>query len=69
MSKEEAKKLRKEYVEDCKENPSDKFLQDMKNVYILEQGGKDVFEYNIYGCPSDMDVKIGDFTQSKLEVN
>jgi len=28
-----------------------------------------VLVYNIYGCPKDMDVKIGNFTQSKLEVN
>ena len=28
-----------------------------------------VLVYNIYGCPPDMDVRIGNFTQSKLEVN
>ena len=34
-----------------------------------EQEGKDVFDYNIYGCPSELDVRIGNFTQTKLEVN
>ena len=43
--------------------------QDSVKRYILEQEGKDVFDYNIYGCPKDMDVRIGNFTQSKLEVN
>jgi putative transposase len=43
--------------------------QDSVKRYILEQEGKDVFEYNIYGCPSDMDVKIGNFIQTKLGVN
>jgi len=43
--------------------------QDSVKRYILEQEGKDVFEYNIYGCPSDKDVRIGNFTQTKLEVN
>ena len=43
--------------------------QDSVKRYILEQEGKDVFNYNIYGCPSDIDAKIGNFTQSKLEVN
>lgn len=43
--------------------------QDSVKRYILEQNGKDVFEYNIYGCPPDMNVRIGNFTQSKLEVN
>ena len=43
--------------------------QDSVKKYILEQEGKDVFDYNIYGCPSDKDVRIGNFTQSKLEVN
>ena len=43
--------------------------QDSVKRYILEQDGKDVFEYNIYGCPPDKNICIGDFTQSKLEVN
>jgi len=43
--------------------------QDSVKKYILEQEGKDVFDYNIYGCPPDMDVRIGNFTQSKLEVS
>jgi len=33
---------------------------------ILEQEGKDVFDYNIYGCPSGKEVRIGNFTQSKI---
>lgn len=41
--------------------------QDAVARYIAEQDGKDVFEYNIYGCPPDMDFKLGNFTQSKLE--
>lgn len=43
--------------------------QDSVKRYILEQEGKDVFEYNIYGCPSELDVKIGNFIQTKLGVN
>ena len=43
--------------------------QDSVKRYILEQNGKDVFDYNIYGNPEGMDVRIGNFTQSKLEVN
>jgi hypothetical protein len=46
MSKEEAKKLWKEYVEACKENPSDKFLQDMKNVYNQLSCGRKVVDIN-----------------------
>jgi putative transposase len=38
--------------------------QDAVKRYILEQHGKDVFQYNVYGSSSQ---KIGDFTQSKLE--
>ena len=40
--------------------------QDSVKRYILEQEGKDVFDYNIYGCPSGMDIRIGNFTQSKI---
>ena len=31
--------------------------------YIQEQMGKDVFEYDIYGCPAELkgQLKIGDF--------
>lgn len=35
--------------------------QDAVKRYILEQQGKDVFEYNVYG---DKSQKIGDFTQT-----
>ena len=35
--------------------------QDAVKRYILEQHGKDVFEYNIFGDPTGQ-VKIGDFT-------
>tara|TARA_R100001530_G_C4281199_1_gene145594 strand:+ start:30 stop:158 length:129 start_codon:yes stop_codon:yes gene_type:complete len=31
--------------------------------YILEQEGKDVFEYSVFGNPQQ---KIGKFTQAKL---
>lgn len=40
--------------------------QDAVKRYILEQQGKDVFEYNVYGGHKDQ--KIGDFTQTKLFV-
>lgn len=38
--------------------------QEQVKRYILEQEGKDVFEYNIYGCPQELkgQLKIGDFT-------
>jgi len=38
--------------------------QDAVKRYILEQQGKPVFEYNVFGSS---DQKIGDFTQTKLE--
>ena len=38
--------------------------QEAVRRYINEQQGKDVFEYSIFG---NSEVKIGDFTQSKLE--
>lgn len=37
--------------------------QDAVKRYILEQEGKDVFEYNVFGSS---DQKIGDFTQTNL---
>jgi len=46
MSKEEAKKLWKEYVEACKENPQDKFLQDMKKVYNQLSCGRKIVDIN-----------------------
>jgi len=42
--------------------------QDAVARYISEQQGKDVFEYSIFGDVSGQS-KIGDFAQSKLEVN
>lgn len=45
-SKEEAKKLWKDYVEACKKNPKDKFLQDMKNVYNQLRQGRKVVDMN-----------------------
>lgn len=36
--------------------------QDSVKRYILEQQGKDIFEYNIFGC-QDKQLKIGDFTR------
>ena len=44
MSKEEAKKLWKGYVEACKDNPEDKFLQDMKKVYNQLSYGRKVID-------------------------
>ena len=37
--------------------------QDAVKRYIQEQMGKDVFEYDIYGCPTHLkgQLKIGDF--------
>lgn len=37
--------------------------QDAVKRYILEQQGKDIFEYNVFGNPEQ---KIGNFTQEKL---
>lgn len=42
--------------------------QDAVARYISEQQGKDVFDYSIFGDARGQS-KIGDFTQSKLEVN
>ena len=36
--------------------------QDAVKRYILEQNGKEVFEYNIYGDPTGQ-TRIGDFTK------
>jgi putative transposase len=38
--------------------------QEQVKRYIQEQEGKDVFEYDIYGCPSELkgQLKIGDFS-------
>ena len=37
--------------------------QEQVKRYIQEQMGKDVFEYDIYGCPTELkgQLKIGDF--------
>jgi len=37
--------------------------QEQVKRYIQEQQGKDVFEYDIYGCPTELkgQLKIGDF--------
>ena len=37
--------------------------QEQVKRYILEQEGKDVFEYDIYGCPAHLkgQLKTGDF--------
>jgi len=37
--------------------------QEAVKRYIQEQEGKDVFEYSVFGSPSQ---KIGNFTQQKL---
>lgn len=38
--------------------------QEQVKRYILEQDGKDLFEYSIYGCPKELkgQLKIGDFS-------
>ena len=38
--------------------------QEQVKRYIQEQEGKDVFEYDIFNCPSKLkgQLKIGDFT-------
>ena len=40
--------------------------QEQVKRYIQEQMGKDVFEYDIYGCPTELkgQLKIGDFTNA-----
>lgn len=38
--------------------------QEAVKRYILEQQGKDVFEYSVFGNPNQ---KIGNFTQTKLQ--
>lgn len=45
-SKEEANRLWKDYVEACKNNPKDKFLQDMKKVYNQLRQGRKVVDIN-----------------------
>lgn len=39
--------------------------QEQVKRYIQEQMGKDVFEYDIYGCPDNLkgQLKIGDFIE------
>ena len=38
--------------------------QEQVKRYILEQQGKDVFEYDIFNCPKELkgQLKIGDFS-------
>jgi|GEM_PF-5291988 len=38
-------------------------MQEAVKRYILEQEGKDVFEYSVFGSPQQ---KIGNFVQTKL---
>jgi len=42
-------------------------FQEQAKRYIIEQEEKDVFEYDIYGCPKELkgQMKIGDFTSKK----
>ena len=39
-------------------------LRNGNKRYIMEQQGKDVFEYDIFNCPKELkgQLKIGDFT-------
>jgi len=41
--------------------------QDAVSRHIAEQEGRGVFDYNIYRHPPAMDVKIDNFTPSKLK--
>jgi len=44
-------------------NKNNHVSQEQVKRYIQEQMGKDVFEYDIYGCPTELkgQLKIGDF--------
>ncbi len=44
-------------------------IQPESKLNIQPENESLVLVYNIYGCPSELDVRIGNFTQSKLEVN
>jgi hypothetical protein len=46
MAREKAEKLWKEYVAACKDNPKDKFLNDMKKVYSQLKSGRKVVDIN-----------------------
>jgi hypothetical protein len=46
MTKERAEKLWKEYIAACKDNPKDKFLNDMKKVYSQLKSGRKVVDIN-----------------------
>ena len=47
MTKEEAHKLWKEYVDGCKNNPKDKYLEDMKKVYNQLKSGRKLVDINM----------------------
>jgi hypothetical protein len=44
MTKKKAYALWKEYIEACKDNPKDKFLQDMKGVYCQLKSGRKIVD-------------------------
>ena len=44
MTKKKAYVLWKEYIEACKDNPKDKFLQDMKGVYCQLKSGRKIVD-------------------------
>jgi len=46
MTKEKSRKLWKEYVKACKDNPRDKFLDDMKKIYGQLKSGRKIIDIN-----------------------
>ena len=47
MSKEEAHNLWKEYVKGCKDNPKDKYVEDMKKIYNQLKSGRKIVDINM----------------------
>lgn len=47
LKKERAYKLWQEYVKACKENPKDRFLQDMKKVYNQLKSGRKIIDIDV----------------------
>ena len=62
MLKEEARKHWKEYVQGCKDNPKDKYMEDMKAVYNQLKSGRkliDIFEaFKRAGLNEDLSPKL-----------
>ena len=47
MEEEEARRLWKEYTAGCKDNPKDKYLEDMKKVYNQLKCGRKLIDINM----------------------